>query len=189
MKNIFASAFGHLTGGVPKTASKPKAEEAPKDEEETLEDNESEGDDEEDDEEDPANPVDENAEDEDSEETKSAARKPGKTSKALRAAIAKGRKAERDRCAAIFASPHAAGREAMAAQLAFSTNLNATEAIAILQATPKGGKADDLASRMATVTQPTLGPGGDGGAGGSKPGASLIENAKKRAAAAKAAPR
>lgn len=183
MKNIFASAFSHLTGGVQKSVKKSKAEEMPIDEDDALEGDEPDGDEEElEDDEDPDNPADENAENDESNDEKPAARKSGKASKAIRAALAKGRKAERDRAAAIFGSVHAAGREAMAAQLAFGTNLSAMAAISILQATPKGGKIDDLSSRMATITQPSLGPGGDNGS--VKPGASLIDNAKKRAEAA-----
>ncbi|WP_410015815.1 hypothetical protein [Sodalis sp. C49] len=46
--------------------------------------------------------------------------------------VKKGRKAERHRCAAIFASDHAAGRPALAASLAFNTTMSAKSAIAVL---------------------------------------------------------
>jgi hypothetical protein len=47
-----------------------------------------------------------------------------------------GAKKERARCAAIFASPAAARNVALAAELAFNTDLSATQATAILAKTP-----------------------------------------------------
>lgn len=49
---------------------------------------------------------------------------------------AEARARERARCAAIFASPHAAGRIPMAATLAFTTTLPRAQAIAILASSP-----------------------------------------------------
>jgi len=72
------------------------------------------------------------------------------------------RKAERARCRAIFASPHAAGRAHVAAQLAFDTDLTAAQAIGVLasvgaddsRARPRG-----LAAAMATLDHPNPGAG------------------------------
>jgi hypothetical protein len=53
--------------------------------------------------------------------------------------LALARLRERQRCAAIFASEGAADNIEMAAHLAFNTNQTRTEAIATLEAAPKGG--------------------------------------------------
>lgn len=49
-----------------------------------------------------------------------------------KSASARARKRERERCAAIFASPHAASNIQMAAKLAFNTTLSRKEAIEVL---------------------------------------------------------
>ncbi|SDX90220.1 hypothetical protein SAMN05444336_112112 [Albimonas donghaensis] len=64
---------------------------------------------------------------------------------ARRKGFAAGRKAERKRCAAIFAAADPAS-VAMAAQLAFNTSLSADEAVATLAAAPKAGGG--LGARM-----------------------------------------
>lgn len=71
---------------------------------------------------------------------------------------AQARAAERARCAAIFAAPAAAQNTALAAHLAFETDLTAEQAIGALAL---GGKAGSgLASRMAHAPNPSLGTGG-----------------------------
>jgi hypothetical protein len=70
------------------------------------------------------------------------------------ASAARGR--ERARCAAIFASPHAAANVALAASLAFETTLTRKEALAVLQTQPV--RAAPGAGREAR--NPSLGPGG-----------------------------
>lgn len=68
-----------------------------------------------------------------------------------------GRRAERKRCGAIFASPAAAANVQLAAKLAFNTSLTADAAITILESTPR---PNGLATRMANVAVPKIPPGG-----------------------------
>lgn len=71
---------------------------------------------------------------------------------------------ERGRCAAIFTDKAAAANPALAAELAFATDLPRQQAVAVLRAggTPAGTR---LADRMATVPAARVGPdGGDAGA-------------------------
>lgn len=74
-------------------------------------------------------------------------------------------KAERERCAAIFSSPEAEGRVALAASLAFETDLSAEQAVAIMKSTPKGqaAKGDRFDQLMQSVRNPQVGgeQGGD----------------------------
>ncbi|MFS7187957.1 hypothetical protein AB6848_21050 [Serratia proteamaculans] len=78
--------------------------------------------------------------------------------------VKKGRRAERKRCAAIFGSKHAAGRPDMAAHLAFSTRMSASEAIGTLATmgavAPMKATRVSLDSRM-QAEQVRLGPDGD----------------------------
>jgi hypothetical protein len=75
------------------------------------------------------------------------------------------KKAERDRCARIFASKHAAGRPSLAASLAFNTPLSAKAAIAVLASSglevPAGRKSLD--ARMQELPSVTIGSDGDAG--------------------------
>lgn len=73
-----------------------------------------------------------------------------------------GRADERKRCSLIFSSPHATGQAHVAARLAFSTSLSATEAIGILAETSAsaGQGKRGLGERMATVPNPAVGPDG-----------------------------
>ncbi|WP_407223886.1 hypothetical protein [Enterobacter roggenkampii] len=90
--------------------------------------------------------------------------------------VKKGRKAERERCAAIFSSRHAAGRPDLAATLAFTTKLSAKEAIRVMRAngrTVTGAavqlgqpKRQTLQDRMANEPHPKIGVNG-GKSGGS----------------------
>lgn len=76
---------------------------------------------------------------------------PAEAAKAARAA-------ERARCRAIFAAPAAANNVALAAHLAFDTDLTAEQAIGALAL---GGKAGSgLAARMQGAPNPILGSGG-----------------------------
>lgn len=87
--------------------------------------------------------------------------------------VKKGRKAERQRCAAIFSSKYAAGRPDLAATLAFTTRLSAKEAIRVMQTNGQAmtmtlvessPKRKTLQERMASVKQPRI--GANGGKGG-----------------------
>ena len=90
--------------------------------------------------------------------------------------VKKGRKAERERCAAIFSSRHAAGRPDLAATLAFTTKLSAKEAIRVMRAngrTVTGAvvqlgqpKRQTLQARMANEPQPRVGANGGKAGGG-----------------------
>ncbi len=74
------------------------------------------------------------------------------------ASAARGR--ERARCAAIFASPHAAVRPDMAAHYAFGTDLTRRQALRALEATTAGhGLAQSLAGRMVGIGQSRPAPG------------------------------
>lgn len=69
------------------------------------------------------------------------------------------RVSERARCAAIFQSSHASGRTALAAQLAFETDLSASAAIGVLASASKESesKSGSLAARMSSVPAPVIG--------------------------------
>ena len=80
---------------------------------------------------------------------------------------ARGRTAERQRCAAIFASPEAAGRVEMAATLAFTTDMTAAQAVAVLASSPRAnaGASSYLAKAMETAPKPNIGTDGAGASG------------------------
>tara|TARA_R110002074_G_scaffold253081_2_gene425074 strand:- start:18953 stop:19555 length:603 start_codon:yes stop_codon:yes gene_type:complete len=101
---------------------------------------------------------------------------------AFKKGVTEGRRRERKRNAAVFASPHASGREALAATLAFTTGMSADQIITTLQATP-AGKSGGFAAAMAAQQNPNLG-GGGGPATKAGAGSALIANAEKRAVAA-----
>lgn len=109
-----------------------------------------------------------------------AATKPAAAAAATTDAVRQAALDERTRCATIFASPDAAGRVAMAASLAFETDLPAEQAIALLKTAPKQGAS--LATRMGTVPDPKL--GSDGGNAGNQDeasnlAASILESGRK----------
>ncbi len=91
-------------------------------------------------------------------------RKGKASAKAASADFKRGRKSERHRCAAIFASPLAARNTALAAHLAFNTGLSSKAALGILKDTPAGSTA---ASQSRERSNPRVGQ--DGGRTG--PGA------------------
>lgn len=68
--------------------------------------------------------------------------------------VKKGRKAERQRCAAIFSSKHAAGRPDLAATLAFTTRLTAKEAIRVMRA--NGRTVTGAAAQLSQPGRQTL---------------------------------
>ncbi|MGI4850450.1 MAG: hypothetical protein ACRYGR_00675 [Janthinobacterium lividum] len=70
---------------------------------------------------------------------------------------ASARSRERARCAAIFRCEHAAANTAMAAHLAFETNLNRTAAVALLAAVP--APASGLAQAMTGYPNAPVGAG------------------------------
>ncbi len=76
--------------------------------------------------------------------------------------VKKGRKAERHRCATIFASEHAAGRPSLAASLAFNTPMSAKAAINVLAGAglevQPGRKSLD--ARMQQIPNVKIGPDG-----------------------------
>jgi len=78
-------------------------------------------------------------------------------------AYARGRAAERARCAAILGSPQAAGNVAAACELAFNTGLSATQAAAVLSTlgTPrKTNGSGALSKAMAALGSPDVGSDG-----------------------------
>ncbi|EIC3243769.1 hypothetical protein K5037_004781 [Escherichia coli] len=71
----------------------------------------------------------------------------------------KARASERQRCAAIFATPYAAKNTALAAELAFNTRMSVKQARAVMKAALAGGAGQKggLASRMQYAPQPGTG--------------------------------
>lgn len=106
--------------------------------------------------------TDPDAEDPDDEKEKAEDEDDAKKAKSKGKGYAAGRADERKRCALIFATPHAEGQAHVAARLAFSTNLSATEAIGLLAETsasiPQGKRG--LGERMSSVPNPAVGPDG-----------------------------
>lgn len=86
-------------------------------------------------------------------------------------AAARARQDERARCAAIFADPAAAGRVAMAATLAFTTDLTAEQAVAVLKTAPAASApaapaGNPFAAAMGALGNPDVGTDAAGGDGG-----------------------
>ena len=89
--------------------------------------------------------------------------------------IARQRKAEKARCAAIFAAKAASGRVPMAAQLAFGTNLSASEAIGVLATVPaEQPRASSFGAAMGQVNTSQVGADGGTAPGAQTPGSSLM---------------
>lgn len=135
MKKTFS--FAHL--GALMTARKPRAAETPIEEEEAedMPEEDTDGEDT------PEEEAEETQDDEKKDEP--AASLSAKEKKAQAAGRKAGAEAERKRCASIFQAKEAAGREALAAELAFNTSMTAEAAIAVLKSSPK---ASSLSSRM-----------------------------------------
>lgn len=99
-------------------------------------------------------------------------------------ASAKARRRERARCAAIFASPAAAGIPHVAANLAFNTNMSRSAAIAVLQsvAASAPSRRGNLAERMSSQSVPAVGlDGGKAAPSGMSPVAAAIIAAGEKA--------
>lgn len=92
---------------------------------------------------------DERAEDEDEDDEQAS----GKS------AVARARRTERARCAAIMGHKAAGRNVALAASLAFNTSMSSQEAIAVLKATPGNSASADRSDRAAR--NPQLGAGGE----------------------------
>ena len=81
-------------------------------------------------------------------------------------AVAQARQDERTRCASIFAAPEAEGRVQLAAQLAFTTDLSAEQAVGILKASPAAtAPANPFAAAMGSVPNPQIGADAEAGTG------------------------
>lgn len=173
--------FAHLMGGKVRAdegdddekAKKAKGKRADEDDyDESAED----GDDDE-----QAEDDDEDAKAEDDDEEEKAKGKKAKGKKAeddddeADARVAKGRRMERKRCAAIFGSKAAGVRPDMAASLAFNTSLSASQAVAQLEmaaaySAPAQGGRMSLDQRMQGAHQHRLGPDAPAPAQGSAQG-------------------
>jgi hypothetical protein len=166
-KNLLASAsFAHLLG---RPAAAKRAEEDEKEREDKAKRAKSSEDDgEEDDDKKPSDDKDARAEEEDGEEDEPQAKKKARRASDdeddedegdAKALAARGR--ERARCAAIFASPHAAARPDVAAHLAFGTTLSRREALNVLAAVgsneSRTARKGNLAARMDQQTNPNVG--------------------------------
>jgi hypothetical protein len=77
--------------------------------------------------------------------------------------VARARRREQARCAAIFADPKAAHNPVLAASLAFETRLPRSEALAVLRSTPMAASPFDH-SAARSARNPSLGPSGGSGA-------------------------
>src|SRR5260363_10105 len=141
--------FAHLAGIYPKRAQAEKEADAKKLKRAEDEEDEKSAEDEEEDAEDAPD------EKKDSRKAKRAKADEGKKEDAE----ARGRRLERARAQAIFASPAAGIRPEIAAQLAFQTSLPSDEAIALLASIAAGAprRSADLAERMATIPSPNVG--------------------------------
>ena len=89
-----------------------------------------------------------------------------------------GRAFERARCAAIFASPQAAGRPDLAAHMAFNTRLSAQASIDMIAATTAGGVARP--ARAARPRVDGLAHGGAPQSGAQSVAAQIVAAGKKR---------
>jgi hypothetical protein len=91
---------------------------------------------------------------------------------------------ERARCAAIFADPAAGKNPALAARLAFNTNLPRSQAVACLQdgGTAVSARRASLDERMSQVSTPRVGASdpGPGRAGGANLADQIIAAGKRR---------
>ena len=107
--------------------------------------------------------LDDDDNDDDEDEDKEDAKKARKAKKAEdddaspSAAFRRGRMAERERCAAIFASRAGVLRPDMAAEVAFNSGMSVEKAVAFLDRAVAKTTASRLADRMATVQVPNPG--------------------------------
>lgn len=106
--------------------------------------------------------LDDDDNDDDEDEDKEDAKKARKAQKAEddaspSAAFRRGRMAERERCAAIFASRAGVLRPDMAAEVAFNSGMSVEKAVAFLDRAVAKTTASRLADRMATMQVPNPG--------------------------------
>jgi len=170
--------FAHLIGGAPKPAAEDAPEEKEEDEPEGTEDDDPKGEGEESEGEGEDEPEGEGEED----DTEAAA-----FAGVISKAEARGAAKERERCASIFGSEHAAGRIGMAAELAFNTSLDAKTAIGVLAQSPAEKKGGGLAAAMAKQKNPALGNGGTGGKDTQSADSRLVQRAAEMFAPKKTA--
>ena len=97
----------------------------------------------------------------------------------LEAAKREAVKASQERIAAILGAPEAEGRQELARQLAFETELSAEAAVKALAAAPKAG-VNPLAQAMGAVKNPAVGAGGDDK--GLNPVAAMVNSMKAQVA-------
>lgn len=164
-KNLLAGAsFAHLLGR-PVAAKRAEEDDKERDEDEDKKSRSKRG---EEGDKKPSDDKDARAEEEDDEEDEPQAKKKARRASDdeddedegdAKAQAARGR--ERARCAAIFASPHAAARPDVAAQLAFGTTLSRGEALNVLAAVGAGeaprARKGGLAARMDGQANPNVG--------------------------------
>lgn len=181
MKNTITNVFAHL-GGSRRAAAKGKAPAAKAEETPSEENEEDDPEAEEDDEQQPEAEDDEEAAEDDEQQPEGEDDPDKEKEAAVRKAYADGYKAANTRASRIFGAEAAAGREGLAATLAFTTNLTSKAAIAVLEATP-AGKGGGLASQMSRQPNANLGSGGERNAAAA--GSKLVANAKARGEAAK----
>lgn len=84
-----------------------------------------------------------------------------KSKKSKKAAVRSARLRERNRCAAIFGHEAAGSNPALAAQLAFQSNMGRAAAIGVLKTAAASNKKTGLAALMAVVPQPPVSAGGE----------------------------
>jgi len=118
---------------------------------------------------------DDDAECEGEEEVKKA--KAAGHSGALKAVV----RTEKKRCAAIFASEHAAGRIPLACELAFGTSMTAAAAIRVLSAATPDQATNPLAAALAAQPKHDIGTDAGGRSGAESPDQKLIAAAEARA--------
>ncbi len=160
----FAGSFTHLLGLRPRSKKAKNEDSKPEDKKgkKAEEDEEEEGS-EDDSDEKKAEGEDTEAEDSDEEKKAEDDSDDEKTkgNAPAQKTYAAGRADERARCAAIFASPVAAGQPHIAAKLAFTTNLTVKQVTGILAETVSSAPTG-LSDRMARTGNPN--PGSDSGA-------------------------
>lgn len=100
-----------------------------------------------------------------------------------KSSASKARLRERERCAAIFGSKHAAGKVELACSLAFDTSLTRKEAIAVLAKTPAAAPARGGAPASRSERNPNLADnsGGDMSANSQKATVTSWDRSMQRA--------
>lgn len=169
--------FAHLIGGAPKTAAEDAPEEKDEDAPEGTEDDAPEGEGEDEPESTEGDEPEAEGEDEPEGEGEEDDTEAAAFAAVIAAAEARGAAKERERCASIFGSQHAAGRIGMAAELAFNTGLDVKTAVGVLAQSPAEKKGGGLAAAMAQQKNPALGNGGTGSKGTQSADSRLVQRA------------